>query len=46
MLKDNPVIVKALTKEKIFGVLNRHDSLDKLYREFMPIGERIHKAIR
>ena len=45
VLKDNPLIVKALSKENIFGVLNRRDSLGKLYREFTPIGEKIYKAI-
>ncbi|MDO8602259.1 MAG: dethiobiotin synthase [Candidatus Omnitrophota bacterium] len=45
ILKDNPVIVKALSGEKIFGVLTRENQLDKLYLEFTPIGERIRKAI-
>lgn len=45
VLKDNPFIVKALSKENIFGVLNRRASLRGLYRDFAPIGEKIHKAI-
>lgn len=45
VLKDNPFIVKALSKENIFGVLNRRGSLRELYRDFTPIGEKIYKAI-
>jgi len=45
VLKDNPLIVKALSKEKIFGVLAWRNRFDKLYKEFIPIGERICRAI-
>ncbi len=45
VLKDNPLIVKALSKENIFGVLAWRNRFDKLYKEFIPIGERICKAI-
>lgn len=45
VLKDNPLIVKALSKEKIFGVLVWRNRFDKLYKEFIPIGERICKTI-
>ncbi len=44
VLKDNPLIVKALSRERIFGAINRRGSLRRLYREFMPIGKRIYEA--
>lgn len=45
VLKDNPLIIKALSHEKVFGVLSRDSRLDKLYQEFIPIGKRICKAV-
>lgn len=45
VLKDNPLIVRALSKEKIFGVLARRNKFKELYRAFLPIGERMRKVI-
>lgn len=44
ILKDNPRIIKELTKEEIFGVLPWQDSYEKIYKRFIPLGERIWKA--
>jgi len=44
VLRDNPLIIKALSHEKVFGVLSRNSRLDKLYQEFTSIGKRICKA--
>ena len=45
VLRDNPLVIKALSREKVFGVLSRNSRLDKLYRGFIPIGKRICKAV-
>lgn len=45
ILKDNPKIIKALTKQKIFGILSRQDSYKNLYKSFIPIGRRIVKSM-
>jgi dethiobiotin synthetase len=45
ILSDNPLIIKTLSREKVFGVLSRNSRLDKLYKEFTPIGKRICKAV-
>lgn len=45
VLRDNPLVIKALSREKVFGVLSRNSRLDKLYREFIPIGKRICEAV-
>ena len=44
VLRDNPLIIKALSHEKVFGVLSRNSRIDNLYQEFIPIGKRICKA--
>ncbi|MEK6732673.1 MAG: dethiobiotin synthase [Candidatus Omnitrophota bacterium] len=44
VLRDNPLIIKALSHEKVLGVLSRNNRLDNLYQEFIPIGKRICKA--
>ncbi len=40
ILADNPRIIKALSGEKILGVLPWMKNYDKLYKEFIPIGDR------
>lgn len=44
ILRDNPQIVKAISKEKIFGVLPWRENYEKLYAKFIPIGNRICKT--
>ena len=46
ILEDNPRIVKALTKEKLFGVLPREKRLKKLYAKFLPMGKRLKKELK
>jgi len=41
VLKDNPLIVKVLSKEKIFGVLPWIENPEKLYEYFVPIADKI-----
>ena len=45
VFKDNPMIVKALSRERIFGVLAKRERLSKLYKDFVPLGEKIERAI-
>lgn len=45
ILEDNPRIIKGLTKQEIFGVLPWQDSYQKIYKRFIPIGERILKTV-
>ncbi len=45
ILKDNPEIIKAITQERVFGTLPWVDNPDRLYNDFIPIGERICRAI-
>jgi len=45
ILKDNPEIIKEISKEKVFGVLPYNKDIEKLYSFFIPIGERIYKCI-
>lgn len=45
ILEDNPRIIKALTKQKIFGTLPREVKHRKLYEKFIPIGDRIFKQL-
>lgn len=45
ILEDNPRIIKGLTKQEIFGVLPWQDSYEKIYKGFIPIGERIWKVV-
>lgn len=45
ILKDNPEIIGALTKQRIFGILPRQDSYQKIYEKFIPIGDRISKIL-
>ena len=41
ILDDNPQIIKALTKVRIFGSLPWLKDKDKLYTEFRPLGNKI-----
>lgn len=41
ILKDNPRIIKALTKVRILGSLPWIKNKDMLYKAFLPIGDRI-----
>ena len=41
ILKDNPLIVKALTDVRILGALPFTRNIDFLYRRFTPIGDKI-----
>lgn len=45
ILKDNPRIIRALTKQRIFGSLSREATYQKVYEKFIPIGERIFKLL-
>lgn len=45
ILKDNSRIVKKLTGEKVFGTLPRMKNKKRLYKKFIPIGEKIYRAI-
>ena len=46
ILEDNPRIIKALTKERVFGILPHQASSQKLYGKFIPIAQRIASTIR
>jgi len=41
VLKDNPVIVRKLTRQKILGILPWDKRRDSLYKKFLPIAKRI-----
>ncbi len=43
--RDNPLIIKSLTGEKVFGVLPWMGKYDSLYNAFMPMGREIRKAL-
>jgi len=45
VVQDNPIIVEALSRERVFGVLAWKDGFGKLYQDFIPIGEKICKAL-
>ncbi|MDP3732193.1 MAG: AAA family ATPase, partial [Candidatus Omnitrophota bacterium] len=42
--EDNPIIIKTLTHQKVFGILPWIESYDKLYKRFIPIGKKIYKS--
>ncbi len=44
--QDNPVILKALSRVRVFGVLARKDRFDRLYKDFIPLGKKICKALK
>lgn len=41
ILEDNPRIIKALSGERVLGVLPKLGDREKLYRHFLPIGKKI-----
>ncbi|MDD2689912.1 MAG: dethiobiotin synthase, partial [Candidatus Omnitrophica bacterium] len=45
ILKDNPQIIKTLTKQKVFGILPSCDSYQLLYENFIPIGKKILREL-
>ena len=45
IIRDNPVIIKALANQKAFGILPWIEDYEKLYRRFIPIGKKIYKAL-
>lgn len=45
IIEDNPRIIKRLTKQEIFGVLHWQSRYDRLYKSFIPIGNRIWKKV-
>ncbi|MCX5696897.1 MAG: dethiobiotin synthase [Candidatus Omnitrophica bacterium] len=45
ILKDNPLIVRQLSGERILGVLPWVKKIDELYNGFLPIGKEILKRI-
>lgn len=45
ILRDNPLIIKALTKHKVFGTLPWIERYEKLYKRFIPIGKKIYKSL-
>lgn len=42
---NNPVIIKALSNQKIFGILPWIENSNALYRQFIPIGNKIYHAL-
>jgi len=46
ILKDNPGIIRAISEERILGILPRGENLDELHKNFSPIGDRITKLIK
>lgn len=42
VLEDNPGIIKALTQERILGVLPWIDNYNQLYQKFIPIGNKLY----
>ncbi len=45
IVKDNPLIIKALANQKVFGVLTWIGNYGKLYERFIPIGNKIYRAL-
>lgn len=46
IIKDNPRIIGALTRENILGVLTWIELPEKLYERFIPIGEKIYRKFK
>ncbi|MDD4899560.1 MAG: dethiobiotin synthase [Candidatus Omnitrophica bacterium] len=46
VLQDNPQIIRAVAKARIFGTLPRAENLPRLSENFAPIGEKICQAIK
>jgi dethiobiotin synthetase len=45
ILVDNPRIIQSLSREKLLGVLPWIQGCDRLYKKFIPIGQRLLKVI-
>lgn len=45
IIQDNPLIIKALANQKVFGVLPWIEDYEKLYERFIPIGKKIYKYL-
>ena len=45
ILQDNPFIIKALANQKVFGILPWIEDYDRLYRRFIPMGNKIYKSL-
>lgn len=46
ILKDNPEIIKALTGQRVFGILPHQASYQKIYESFVPIGKKISGVLK
>jgi len=46
ILEDNPLIIRRLSRQKVFGVLPWEPDFDKLYKKFRPIGKSILSKIK
>lgn len=46
IIKDNPLIIKALTNQTVFGILPWIERHEELYKRFIPIGEKIYKRLQ
>ncbi len=44
--EDNPVIIKELTGEEIFGTIPWEEEYNKLYKGFIPLGNKIYRNLR
>lgn len=45
ILQDNPRIIKAISKEKVLGILPWNRNFGHLFKKFIPIGEKIEKEL-
>lgn len=45
ILEDNTKIISELTGKRVFGILPRQDSYEKLYKKFVTIGKAIAEAL-
>ncbi len=46
IIKDNPLIIKALTNQTVFGILPWIERHEELYKRFIPIGKKIYKRLQ
>lgn len=42
---NNPIIIKTFSNERVFGTLPWIENYNALYREFIPIGNKIYKVL-
>jgi len=45
IIKDNPVIIKAITGQQVFGILPWLEDYETLYKKFSPIGDKIYQYL-